>query len=84
MTDTNLLSTTLEQLRAAAASGTLVDLSGLMPEIERLCAEARASADARTAAAELQRVTKALDALHAELSRVEEVTRRNAMEAYSR
>jgi hypothetical protein len=84
MTDTSRLSTTLEQLRAAAASGTLVDLSGLMPEIERLCAAARTSQDNAKAALELQGVARALDALHAELARAEEATRRNAMEAYSR
>lgn len=84
MTDTDRLSRTLEQLRAAAASGALVDLSGLMPEIERLCAAAREADDRRRAASELHGLARALDALHAEFARAEEATRRSAMEAYAR
>jgi len=61
-----------------------IDLRGLIPEIERFCADARSYADSRKAADELQGVVKALDALHTELARLEEVTRRSAMEAYSR
>jgi hypothetical protein len=84
MTDLNRLVQTLEQLRAAAASGALVDLSDLMPEIERVCTEARHAGDSRKAATELNGLARSLDALHGELARAEEATRRNAMEAYSR
>jgi hypothetical protein len=83
MTDADRLSSTLQQLHAAAAAGALVDLSGLMPEIERLCADARADTDTRKAADALHGLARALDALHGELARAEEATRRSAMEAYS-
>jgi uncharacterized membrane protein YccC len=83
MTDLNRLAQTLEQLRAAAARGVLVDLSDLMPEIERACTEAREAGDSSAAAAGLQDLARSLDALHGELARAEEATRRNAKEAYS-
>lgn len=83
MTDLNRLAQTLEKLRAAAASGVPVDLSDLMPEIERACIEAREAGDSRAAATGLQGLVRSLDALHGELARAEEATRRNAMEAYS-
>jgi uncharacterized membrane protein YccC len=83
MTDLNRLAQTLEQLRTAAARGVLVDLSDLMPEIERACTEAREAGDSSAAAAGLQDLARSLDALHGELARAEEATRRNAMEAYS-
>jgi hypothetical protein len=63
------LSMTLDQLRSATADGALVDLGGLMPEIERLCAQARHDPDPGRAAAELNDLARALEALHAELQR---------------
>jgi hypothetical protein len=83
MTDMNRLAQTLEQLRAAAASGALVDLADLLPEIERACIEARQAGDGRKAAEELRGIARSLDVLHSELARTEEATRRSAMEAYS-
>jgi hypothetical protein len=84
MTDMIRLAQTLEQLRTAAASGALVDLAGLIPEVERVCAEARHAESSRDAAQVLQGLAQALDALHGELARAEEATRRNAAEAYAR
>jgi hypothetical protein len=78
------LSTTIEQLREAAATGTLVDLAGLLPEIERLCSAAKTAEDSRKAAEELHILATAIDTLHGELARVEEATRKAAAEAYSR
>jgi hypothetical protein len=85
MTDTTRLAETLEQLRSAAAGGAVVDLAGLLPEIERVCIEARAAGNSREAAQALQGLAQALDALHGELARAEEAARRNAAaEAYAR
>jgi hypothetical protein len=84
MTDFVRLSATLAELRAAAAAGAVVDLAGLMPEIERVCAAARDSDEPRRRAEELQSLVAALDALHAELARAEETTRRRAAAAYAR
>jgi hypothetical protein len=85
MTDMIRLAQTLEQLRTEAASGALVDLAGLIPEIERVCAEARQAESSREAAQALQGLAAALDALHGELARAEEAARRNAAaEAYGR
>jgi hypothetical protein len=83
MTDLDRLAQTLEQLRAAAAGGTLVDLGDLMPAIERAGTEARDANDCREAASGLQGLARSLDGLHGALARAEEATRRSAMESYA-
>ena len=83
MNDLDRLAQTLEQLRAAAAGGALVELGDLMPEIERVCTDARTTDDCRKAASGLQSLARSLDALHGALARAEEATRRNAMESYA-